>query len=145
VPTSPPTVRNIWTRIFVGFLAFQVVLVALGVLLATTGRDLAPDATNRIDAMRQVFQSICALGVVAMIAFTRSKLHPENAKSPQELIRATVLALAIGELTVLFALVGLAKNHLDQFLIAAGLVFLADIIMVRPSGSKILNSPIQRK
>ena len=139
------TVRQMWSRIFIGFLAFQIVLVGLAFLAANTGTVLSEDANKRIDAMRQVFQSICALGVVTMIAFTRSKLHPDNAKSPQDLIRATVLALAIGELTVLFALVGLAKNHLDQFLIAAGLVFLADFIMVRPAGSKILSSPAPRK
>jgi hypothetical protein len=134
-------VRQAWFSLFIAFMVLQAVLVGLGVFLATGGKNLAVDATQKLDAMRQVFQSITALGVVACMFLTRAKLHPDVVKTPADLFRGTLICLMMGEVTVLIALIGLAKLHLAQFLVASALVFLADFILVLPAGKRVLSLP----
>jgi hypothetical protein len=138
-------VRQAWLSLFWGFVVFQLVLVGIGVFFAMGGRELGIDTAKRLDAMRQVFQSCTTVGVIAVIFIARAKLHPDAIKSPADLFRGTLLCLIIGEITVLLALVGLSKLHLGQFLMAAGLVFLADFALVLPAGLKILAQPVQKK
>ena len=145
VPSTPPTVRQAWTSLFIGFMVFQAILVGVGIFLATGGQDLARDPAERLDAMRQVFQSIAAIGVIAVMVLTRAKLHPDAIQTPQDLFRGTMLVLMVGELTVLLSLIGLAKLHLAQFLVAAALVFLADFVLVLPAGLRALGKAPTKK
>lgn len=142
VSASPPTVRQAWISLFVGFMVVQLLLVGVGVFFATGGRTLAEEAVQRLDSMRQVFQFIAILGVIACMVLTRTRLHPEAVRTPQDLFRATISCLMVGEITVLIALVGLSKLHLEQFLVAAGLIFLADFVLVLPAGLRVLAQPV---
>jgi hypothetical protein len=142
VSASPPTVRQAWFSLFIGFMVVQGLLVLLGVFFATGGKALAADAVQKLDSMRQVFQFIAVLGVIACMVMTRTRLHPEAVRSPQDLFRSTIACLMVGEVTVLIALVGLSKLHLEQYLVAAGLVFLADFILVLPAGLRVLAQPV---
>jgi hypothetical protein len=141
VPSKPRTVRQAWFQLFFGFLIFQAVLVALGCFLATGGKQLGLDAATRLDAVSQVFQSCTAIGVIACMAIARARMHPSAIQSGQDLMKATTMCLIVGELTVVLGLVGLAKLHLPQFLIAAALVFLVDFILILPAGLKLLALP----
>ena len=143
MPANPPTVRQAWLSLFTAFLILQLVLVGLGIFLATGGKNLAADATQKLDAMRQVFQSVTALGVIACMMLTRAKLHQDAIQSPSDLFRGTVLCLMVGEVTVLIGLIGLAKLHLAQFLVASALVFLVDFVLILPAGLRVLGQPIQ--
>lgn len=124
-------------------MVLQLLLVAVGIFFATGGKHLAADSVQKLDAMRQVFQAVTTLGVVACMLLTRAKLHPDAVRSPADLFRGTLLCLVVGEITVLIALVGLAKLHLTQFLIAAGLVFLADFALVLPAGLRVLGKRVE--
>ncbi len=139
--TRPRTVKSVWIQLFVGFILLQLIVVVLGVMLANSSGNLGLEEAKKLDAMRQAFQSISAVGVIACLVVTRAKLHPSAIHSPQDLFRATALCLAVGELTILVALVGLAKLHVAQFLVTCALVFLADFALILPAGLKILRSP----
>ena len=141
VPPPPTTVRQAWLSLFMVFIVLQVILLAFGLVIGTKGQPLDPVAAQKLDSMSRAILSVVAVGVVACLVVARAKLHPKAVSTPQDLFRGTFICLAIGEATVLLALVGLAKLHLDQFLIACGLVFLADFALVLPSGLKLLNLP----
>lgn len=141
VPEKPRTVRDLWIRMFIAFLVVQVLLMAFGVILASGGRQLNPDAVTRLDSMRQIFQTICALAVVACVAYVRARLNPIVVNSPQSLLRETAAAIAIGEGAVLLGLVGLARLHPDQFLIGGALVFVVDFALILPAGLRLMKQP----
>lgn len=141
VPEKPRTVRDLWIRMFITFLVMQALLMAFGVILASGGRQLNPDAVTRLDSMRQVFQTICALAVVACVAYVRARLNPIVVNTPQSLLRETAAALAIGEAAVLLGLVGLARLHPDQFLIGGALVFVVDFALILPACLRLMKQP----
>ncbi len=130
-----------WSHLFIGFIVLQLVLVVLAWYLNADGKALGMEAAKRLDAMRPAFQSFTAIGVIACMMLIRAKLHPDVTKTPQDLIKFTLLALSIGELTLLIALIGLAKLHFGQFLVSAGLVFIVDFAMLRPACQKLLGQP----
>ncbi|MBC8065693.1 MAG: hypothetical protein H7Y17_12755 [Chlorobia bacterium] len=141
MPSKPRTVRQAWLTLFTAFMAGQVVLVGLGLFFALGGNELGLDASKKLDAMQQVFQSCTAIGVIACITLARAKLNANTVQSPQDLFRGTVTCLSVGEMTVLVALVGLSKLHLTQFLIAASLVFIVDFGLILPLSLKLLGQP----
>ena len=138
---KPRTVRTAWFQLFGAFLLFQALVAAFGILIGSSGNDLGLDAAKRLDAMRQAFQSIAAIGVIGCMVYARAKLHPSVVTNPRDLLRATAICLAIGELTLLVSLIGLAKLHLAQFLVACGMVFLVDFALILPAGLRVLNQP----
>jgi hypothetical protein len=145
VSSKPQTVRQAWINLFATFMILQLILVGLGVFFASGGKQLAMDAATRLDSMRSVFQSCSAIGVIACMYLTRAKLTPLAVKTPQDLVRNTIFCLMVGELTVLIALVGLAKLHLIEFLVAAVLVYLVDFFLILPAGLRLLAQPAPKK
>ena len=130
---------------FVGFLVFQALLLIAGICLASFGKELPPSAIQKLESMQQVFLTVCTLGMVLMIVFTRSRLHPDVVSTPQALLRETAISLGIGELVVLLALLSLARLHLTQFVLEAALVFVADFVLIRSAALKLLDLPAPKK
>lgn len=131
---------------FIGFMIFQTLIVLFGIYIANAGTaaGLGADAEKKLAAMRQVFQSISAIGVVACVMIARVKLNPEAVKSAQDMFKATLTCLMIGEITVLLAAVGLARLFLGQFLLSASLIYAVDFLIVLPAGLRLLSQPAEK-
>ncbi len=125
-------------------MVFQTLIVAFGIFMASGGASLGEVATQKLTAIRPLFQSISAVGVVACMVIARAKLHPDSVKSVDELFRFTTLCLIVGEVTVLLSAVGLAKMFVGQFLVSAALVYLVNFAIVLPSGLRLLAQPIEK-
>lgn len=144
VSSKPITVRQLWLRLFYGFMIFQSLIVFFGIFMASGGASLGEVATQKLSAIRPMFQSISAVGVVACMVIARAKLHPDSLKSLDELFRFTTLCLIVGEITVLLSAVGLAKMFLGQFLVTAILVYIVNFAIVLPSGLRVLDQPVEK-
>ena len=72
-------------------------------------------------------------------------MRPEIVQTYEDLNWETAKCLAVGELAVILGLVGLAKLHLVEFLIAVGLVLIADFGFVFPAGLKLLQRLPEKK
>lgn len=127
------------------FVGLQFLLIGLGWAWHSGGKELSEEATKRLDAMRSALQSVTAVGVVAAIVFTRAKLHVNSVKTAQDLLRYTFIALCIAEVTLAFALVGLAKLHFLQFLMTSALVFVVDFGFILPAGLRLMTQPSPEK
>ena len=138
VPATNASPRSNWYAIFSGFMVLQIILVLFGVLIANSTKTLPAEMLKRLEAMAQVFQTVCALSVIGCIALTRARMRPEIVQTYEDLNWETAKCLAVGELAVILGLVGLAKLHLVEFLIAVGLVLIADFGFVFPAGLKLL-------
>lgn len=123
----------------------ELVLIGFGVVLGTGGHSLGAEMTKRLEAMTQAFQTITALAVVACVAIGRSRLTPQTVDSPEHLMRETMICLAIGEMGLLLGLVGLAKLHLPEFLIASGLILAVDFGFILPKCLKLMNELTAKK
>jgi len=139
------SLRKRWLALFVGVIVLELVLIGFGVMMGTGGQNLASDAAKRLEAMAQIFQTIAALAVIGCITVGRSRLTAEVVQSPEHLMRETMLCMAIGEMGVLLALVGLAKFHLPEFLVAAGLVLAVDFGFVLPRCLKLIGGLTNKK
>lgn len=144
VPAQPLTIRQVWLRLFAGFMAFQLLIVGFGIYLYASGSILSPDAVKKLGAMRQMFMTISTLGVIATLMIARAKMNPEQIRSVEDLFRSTVLCLIVGEITMLLTAVGLAKLYLFQFLVAAALIFIVDFAIVLTAGLRLLAQPAQK-
>lgn len=103
------------------------------------------NAATRLDSLQKVFESTTVIGFLTCVTLARSRLTEQHVRTAQELLKTTVLCLMVGELTVLMALVGLAKLHFYEFLAGAALVFLADFFFIIPASLKLLALPAQEK
>lgn len=144
VPAQPLTIRQVWLRLFIGFMVFQLLIVAFGIFMSAGGAGLGAEAMKKLAGMRQMFQSASTIGVIACLMIARAKMHPDSIKSVQDLFRATILCLVVGEITLLFTAVGLAKLYFFQFLVAAALIFIVDLGIVLPAGLKLLAQPAEK-
>lgn len=144
VPAQPLTIRQVWLRLFIGFMAFQLLIVGFAIYLYASSSVLSPDAVKKLGAMRQMFMTISTLGVIATLMISRAKMGSDTIKSVEDLFRATVLCLIVGEITLLLTAVGLAKLYLFQFLVAAVLIFIVDLAIVLPAGLRLLAQPAEK-
>lgn len=130
--------RQRWYVLFGAFLFIELLLTGFGVVLGTGGKSLGEVMTNRLEAASNVFQTVCALAVIACVAVTRSRMTPQVVQDWKDLQRETMLTLAVGEMAILLGLVGLAKLHLTEFLVIAGLLFVAELAGVLPAGRRLM-------
>ena len=101
--------------------------------------------TKRLEAMTQVFQTVTALAVVGCIVVGRSRLTPQVVQEPGDLLRESMVCLAIGEISVMLGLIGLAKLHLPEYLVTCGLVFLVDFGFVLPKCLQLMRTLTDKK
>lgn len=137
--------RKQWMALFGGMMFLQLLLIGFGVILATGGHSLGAEMTKRMEAMTQIFQTVTALAVIGCIVVGRSRLTPQVVRTETDLLRETMLCLAVGELSVLLGLIGLAKLHLPEYLVTCALVFLVDFGFVLPQSLKLLRTLTDKK
>jgi len=132
VPVTDSEMRRKLPLIFVAFVGFEVVLTLFGVSMGTGGHQLAGEAVKKLESMAQVFQTVSLLAVIACIAVTRARLTEAVVQTYEDLARELLVCLAVGEVSILLGIVGLAKLHLPEFLLAAGLTLAVDLGLILP-------------
>lgn len=132
--------RQRWYVLFAAFVFFEVLLTGFGVVLGTGGKSLGQVMTQRLEGAAQVFQTVCALAVIACVAVARARMTPNVVRDWKDLQRETMVTLAAGEMAILLGIVGLAKLHLPEFLVIAGLVLAVELLWILPTGRRLMRT-----
>jgi hypothetical protein len=127
-----------WFLMFAAFVWFQILLVGFGAFLAMRFIDTKQPAPGA-DALKAISYMVTPLAVVTAIYWSRAKLMNLET-DPQSFTRDSIVALAIAELGLLFAVIAFMRSDPLQILIFGAVIMVVDFVLILPNGLRYWNA-----